>query len=116
MPSRSERPGDEPLACAYFSTTKPVLPKHMEPIDEWWDDRVELVDDEAKPCANLLRLPCQLGRASDRRGAPRSCLRGAPRWLPALLRRYFCRDLPKVPPKAAAAARAAVMIQLGWNG
>lgn len=37
---------DMPEGYKHFSKTKPVLPRHMEVIDEWWDDRRELVDDE----------------------------------------------------------------------
>ena len=37
---------DMPEGYKHFSKTKPVLPRHMEVIDEWWDDRHELVDDE----------------------------------------------------------------------
>lgn len=37
---------DMPDGYKHFSKTKPVLPRHMEVIDEWWDDRQELVDDE----------------------------------------------------------------------
>ncbi|MBR3383965.1 MAG: N-6 DNA methylase [Atopobiaceae bacterium] len=37
---------DMPEGYKHFSKTKPVLPRHMEVIDEWWDNRTELVDDE----------------------------------------------------------------------
>lgn len=37
---------DMPEGYKHFSKTKPMLPKHMEVIDEWWDNRVEMVDDE----------------------------------------------------------------------
>lgn len=37
---------DMPEGYKHFSKTKPVLPRHMAVIDEWWDNRQELVDDE----------------------------------------------------------------------
>ena len=37
---------DMPEGYKHFSKTKPMLSKHLEVVDEWWDNRVELVDDE----------------------------------------------------------------------
>lgn len=35
---------DMPEGYKHFSKTKPLLPKHMEVIDEWWDNRVAIAD------------------------------------------------------------------------
>lgn len=35
---------DKPEGYKHFSKTKPLLPKHMEVIDEWWDNREAIPD------------------------------------------------------------------------
>lgn len=37
---------DKPEGYKHFSKTKPLLPKHMEVIDEWWENRVAIPDPE----------------------------------------------------------------------
>ena len=37
---------DMPEGYKHFSKTKPILPRHLDVVDEWWSNRVELVDDE----------------------------------------------------------------------
>ncbi|MBM6729981.1 SAM-dependent DNA methyltransferase [Bifidobacterium pullorum subsp. saeculare] len=35
---------DKPEGYKHFSKTRPLLAEHMKPIDEWWDNRVEIPD------------------------------------------------------------------------
>lgn len=35
---------DKPEGYKHFSKTRPLLPAHMAPVDEWWEDRVEIAD------------------------------------------------------------------------
>ena len=37
---------DMPEGYKHFSKTKPILPKHLEVVDEWWDNRTEIKDED----------------------------------------------------------------------
>jgi type I restriction enzyme M protein len=38
---------DIPKDYKHFSKTKPMKRHHFTPVDEWWDNRVEIIDDKA---------------------------------------------------------------------
>lgn len=37
---------DKPEGYKHFSKTRPLMPKHMEVVSEWWGDRVEISDED----------------------------------------------------------------------
>ena len=39
---------DKPEGYKHFSKTRPLLPQHFQPVDEWWDNRVEIADPDVE--------------------------------------------------------------------
>lgn len=42
---------DMPEGYKHFSKTKPILPKHFDVVNEWWNNRQEIIDDKGFPKA-----------------------------------------------------------------
>ena len=47
---------DMPNGYKHFSKTKPMLREHCKPIDEWWDDRKEIIDADGNYQARCLTI------------------------------------------------------------
>lgn len=39
---------DKPEGYKHFSKTRPLLPQHFQPVDEWWNNRVEIADPDVE--------------------------------------------------------------------
>lgn len=49
---------DIPEGYKHFSKTKPILPEHMLPLKEWWNDRKEITDPTDDPSKMTYKAKC----------------------------------------------------------